>query len=450
MTNIEVSKGLKRFSATLLVLFVLLLSLVAPIDFTPLEDQPFYNRMMTRLDTFQLTKHASTQHTMVGWSQFTIVPDYSLPMAGYKPRGHFTEVHDSVYMKIMAINNGSVTAYLISADLLLFPPVLKDLILSGLPDDGKHFVYFSATHTHTSIGGWDPSLLGNILMGEYDEQWMKTLANETISHMELARSSALPAKIGYWEEDVSKYIGNRIDANAPADGKLRGIRVLRSDSTSSLFYSLGAHATLISKKLTLISADYPGEVARQLSHKYDFVQYMAGMVGSQRFEGYNTIHNFQLTAKVGELFASVVLNSTPTWMPEQLEIKTGRVNIEHGASQLRLLDDIKLRDWVFRAVSRPLQAEFTLLKIGNTLLIGTSCDFSGELAVVEGLETIANENNLKLIVTSFNGDYTGYITEDSHYCTNDDEEVMSLNWVGPFYGKYYAKSIKKIIDQAGE
>lgn len=450
MTTIEVRKGLKWLAATFLILFVLLLALVAPIDDTPLEHQPFYSRMMDKLDTFQLASYPASKSLSVGWSQFSIVPDYPLPMAGYKPRGHFTDVHDSVFMKVMAIDNGGVTAYLISADLLIFPPIVKEKILSKLPSSINEFVYFSATHTHTSIGSWDPSLLGNILMGEYDEGWVESMVDQTISHMGTAKAAMLSAKISYWDVDVSDYVGNRIEADAPVDGKLRGLIVERSDNTKALLNVLGAHPTLISKNFTSLSADYPGEIAKSLSGEFDITLFMAGTVGSQRFVGFNTTYDFQLTSKVGDLFASVILNTTSPKYAEDIEIKTGRINLEQGVSQLRLLKDVKLRDWVFSTVSRPLNAELTLLQIGNVLMVGTSCDFSGELAVVEQLESFADEHNLKLIITSFNGDYTGYITEDSHYYTSDDEEVMALNWVGPYFGQYYAETIKRIIQKSSQ
>jgi len=449
VTTVEVRKGLKWLAAALLFLFVLLLVLVAPIDYTPLENQPFYSKMMNKLDTFQLQTHPASK-TEVGWSQFSIVPDYPLPMAGYKPRGHFTDVHDTVFMRVMAIDNGAITAYLISADLLLFPPLLKDLIVSQLPQPSAEFVYFSATHSHTSIGSWDPSLLGDVLMGEYDKAWIEDIANKTVEHMGRAKDLSQPAEISYWDVDVEKYIGNRIESDSPVDGKMRGISVVRNDSSKAVLYALGAHPTLISKRLTSISADYPGEVVKTLSQEYDFVAYMAGTVGSQRFKGFIDSYDFELTEKVGDLFSSYILSAPQVSLPEKVEIKTGKVKFEHGASQLRLLNDVKLRDWVFGAVSRPLNAELTILQIGNVLMIGTSCDFSGELAVVEHLEAIANQNNLKLIITSFNGDYTGYITEDSHYNTSDDEEVMALNWVGPYFGKYYTEVIRRIISKSNQ
>jgi len=114
------------------------------------------------------------------------------------------------------------------------------------------------------------------------------------------------------------------------------------------------------------------------------------------------------------------------------------------------MKNIKLRDWVFRAVNEPLQGEVTVLKIGNVLLLGTPCDFSGEIVKSRHWDQLAEDSNIRLIITSFNGEYTGYITEDEHYSDKDDEEVRILNWVGPYFGAYYTEIVEKVIDKATE
>jgi len=94
----------------------------------------------------------------------------------------------------------------------------------------------------------------------------------------------------------------------------------------------------------------------------------------------------------------------------------------------------------------PLQGELTYLQLNDIVMIGTPCDFSGEV-YVNHIAEIAAQQNKELIITSFNGDYTGYITEDAHYETEKKEEVMTLNWVGPHYGNYFAEMINKLLSK---
>ena len=74
---------------------------------------------------------------------------------------------------------------------------------------------------------------------------------------------------------------------------------------------------------------------------------------------------------------------------------------------------------------------------------------SGELSGVFYAEwdELAKQNNLQLIVTTFNGGYIGYITPDSLY----DErfhEVREMNWYGPGNGTYFDQLIRRTIEKA--
>jgi len=387
---------------------------------------------------------------MVGWSRFSLVPDHPVPMAGYKPRNKFTGIKDTVYMRVMAFGNGATTAYIISADLLLFPPALKTMIYSKMDSMRSDFIYFSASHTHTSVGGWDPSILGRILMGEYNEAWVDELATATILHMQMAKKSMKPAKISYWEKDANKYIDNRVDSNAMVDGKFRGLKIDRIDGQKAQLFAIGAHPTMINKRLTSLSGDYPAETMKYLARDYDFTLFMAGAVGSQRFKGFEKTHDFILTDKVGKLFSSVIENAAINPLKDSMEIKTGRIKMEHGPSQLRVSANLKLRDWVFRAINKPLEGEIMLLKLGDLLMVGMPCDFAGEISVINNFEGWAASSGMKLMITSFNGEYTGYITADAHYRKEDDEELRILNWVGPYFGAYYSEIMQQLIVKAAQ
>ncbi len=440
---------IKWISGALLFVILVLFALVAPIDFTPLNQQPFYNRMMAKLDTAQIDEFEPTRPLMVGWSQFSIVPEEPRPLAGYKPRANFTDVHDSVYAKIMAFTNGTATAYMVSVDLLLFPPELKKLIYDRMPPTKSDFLYFSASHTHTSVGGWDPSLLGNVLMGKYQNEWMKAMAEKIIIHMDRAKNTMMPAVLYHWEADGEEHAINRIDksGDSPIDGKLRGISIARSDGSRGLLFTYSVHPTLISRKGTSISADYPGAASGVLQENYQFTQFLAGMMGSHGIRGFD-LYEFPLVDSIGRSVAFKINGARQIAQDSMLQLKTARIEIEHGPAQLRLTEKFKLRNWVFESVVGPLKGEIDLLKIGDILFLGTSCDFSGEINKTKRLEQKAALLNTELIITSFNGEYMGYITNDKHYLTSSHEEVRALNWVGPYYGDYYEQIILKLIERS--
>jgi neutral ceramidase len=429
------------------VIAVILFSIVGTIDRTPLIEQDFYKEMMDRLDTVSLPVHKPSQKLKAGWGKISITPDHSMPLAGYRMREQFESVHDSLYARIIGINNGSISCYLISVDLLLFPPAIKQNLEKKISKEftNRPFLYFSATHTHNGIGGWNNSLVGNLVLGDYEDAWVAKTTENLISEIKRIEKSMQPAQLSYWEVDAKEYAENRLLHGAPHDGVLRGIKFGTADSTSAQLITYSAHATSISKLSKALSGDYPNALISQLrKNDNSFGIFMAGMVGSHRLAGLSETE-FELVAKAGEVLTQKISDAKYDPAAGSVQITAAHIPIQFGPSQLRITKNWKLRNWVFSSALNPIQGELTYLQLGNIVMIGTPCDFSGELFVTHKLNELAMSQNKHLIITSFNGDYTGYITEDSHYEQLEKEEVMSMNWVGPYYGNYFSEMISTLL-----
>ena len=439
-------KALRFFLYTIVVLGLLAVLFISPINRTPIQDQPFYQSMMKQLDTLHLISNPALSKVKVGWSKFNITPSYLMPMAGYTPKDKFESVHDSAYCRVLAIDNGASMNFIVSIDLMLFPPIIKEKISKKLKSLGRnYFLYFSATHTHSSLGGWDPSLVGRFTLGSYHEEWVDQTVNSLLENLEIAKAKSIPSSISYWEADAHEFVENRLGVTSATDGKLRGIKIIRQDSSKAIAVVFSGHPTTIDLLSRVISGDYPSALINRLEKKgFDFGLFMAGMVGSHRLIGFDGEQYQKLDTiarTLGDRIESSVIQNTS----DSVSISSAHIPISYGSSQLRIEKNWKVRDWAFRAFIEPLQGEFTYLEIGNTILIGTPCDFSGEIFVNEELEKLAASHEKKLIITSFNGNYNGYITSDQHYDQVNEEEVMALNWVGPYFGKYYSDALKKII-----
>ncbi len=441
-------RWLKWLFSFIIALAVVLFSLVGPIDRTPLADQDFYKEMMSELDTVSLHTYTATKTLKAGWGKISITPDHSMPMAGYRMRDGFETVHDSLYTRIIGLNNGSISSYLISMDLLLFPPVIKQKLQKRIREEFSNkpfFLYFSATHTHNGIGGWNNSMAGNAVLGKYDEAWVTTTTEKLLAELKRIEKSMQPARISYWEADAMEYTENRLANGAPHDGTLRGMKFETADSASAQLVTFSAHATSISKKSKALSGDYPAALISQLSNQENsFGIFMAGMVGSHRLAGL-TETEFELVAKAGERLTQKISEANYDRAIDSVQVIAAHIPIQFGPSQLRISKNWKLRDWVFSLVLNPIQGELTYLQLGNIVLIGTPCDFSGELFITGKLNALAASQSKHLIITSFNGDYSGYITEDAHYEHLEKEEVMSMNWVGPYYGDYFTQMISTLL-----
>jgi neutral ceramidase len=435
----------KRFLITFIILAGILFSLIGPIDRTPLHDQSFYQDMHAQLDSLAFEKSGIKTALYAGWNKVAITPDHPMAMAGYRLREGFETVHDSLYARIIVLNTGGKPCYLISVDLLLFPPTLKQKLIEHFSKKEKQpFLYLSATHTHNGIGCWHDTTVGNVVLGNYEEAWVEETAKKIIHSIESIESKQQPTSLAYWETDAHEYAENRLKPDAPHDGLLRGLKLARADSTTAHLVSFSAHATSISKKSRSLSGDYPAALVDSLMKSTNsFGMFMAGMVGSHRLAGIDA-GEFDLVAKAGQVLSEKVRSASVSPKADSITLIAAHIPIKFGPSQLRITKDWKLRNWVFSWLVNPLHGELTYLQLNDIVLIGTPCDFSGEI-FVKHIAEVAAQQNKKVIITSFNGDYAGYITEDEHYETLKKEEVMALNWVGPYYGSYFTEMINTLL-----
>ncbi len=427
------------------VLLLVVAAMVGGIDRTPIEERDFYQAMKVRLDSVNVQSHGRSS-IRSGWGKVNLTPATTMPMAGYIPRDHFDVVHDSLFARVMVVANDQFKAAWINVDLLIFPPALRDKINEELKEmHDSTFLYLSATHTHNGVGGWDSSVGGRLIAGKYSQEWIDRSASAIVA---CVRSTTLvPSSVSFFEADASEWVENRVNVDSgKVDGKIRGLRFERADQTSGLLFTYSAHATSIQKERLELSADYPGKVIQTLEQKSTFAMFMSGMVGSHRFK-FTPENNYEFIDKIAPVLADKIWGAHYDSALVNPEIRSGRVPIAFGPAQLRLNKDWKLNNWAFRTLFRSLKGELTYLQIGEATFVATPCDFSGEIFVVDRLDSVAQRYGKKLIVTSFNGDYDGYITYDPHYEKSRKEEINSLNWVGPYYGRYFSEMIQALVQK---
>ena len=420
-------------------------ALFAPIDRTPIQEQEFFNEMVNSIDIKRLTPFNQSSIS-TSWARINITPTGTWPMAGYKLRSHFESVHDSLFARLLYLEIDARKIAIINIDLLIFPPLLNEAIKKKLDtSQSEVFIYQSATHTHNGIGGWDDSILGKFVSGTYHKEWIEDTANKIVEVIK--NQKAVKSSISYWESNTNDLVVNRIAySKGEEDGTLRGLEVTRADSTKALLFSFSAHPTSITKKSLALSADYPGKVIELIEQDFDFGIFLSGMVGSHSFENLNK-QNFDLVDLEGELVNQRIESRKNFLTQDSISISIAHVPIEFGPSQLRISKNWKARNWVLSFLFGGLRGELTYLRLGDIVMIGTPCDFSGEIFVRDNLEMFAAKYNRHLMITSFNGDYVGYITYDGHYDSIKNAETREMNWVGPYYGEYFSTMIKKLIEK---
>lgn len=441
---------IRVFSAILVVLIFIAISTLKIIDDHPITDYPEVTDTYANLEELNLVATSGQGQLKAGWAAVNITPQQAMDMAGYGPRGPYNSVLDSLYARVIFFDNGDSKAVIISLDLLMFPPILKNRIEEDLGEQGfsKEQIFLTATHTHNGFGNWEKSIAGEFAFGKFNSGNMDQMLSKINSAIQLAEGSKDQVKIAFQKIDAHELVKNRLaPESGTEDPYLRVVHLKKENGDHGMLISFSGHATNLDADTWELSRDYPGILIDQLENKgkVDFVMFAAGMVGSHNIDidipkGHERIN------KTGELLANKIIEHSEDIKYDSASMISA-VDFKIGLpkSQLRLFGKIGVRDWVFRTFFGPLQANIKFLQIGNVFFIGMPCDYSGELSINNDLDAYAAKFGKELFITSFNGNYVGYITEDSHYYSCDRDEVKTMNWVGPNMGIYFTDVIKKMI-----
>jgi neutral ceramidase len=214
-----------------------------------------------------------------------ITPKTPQWLLGYGPR-QSTGVHDPIYTRVVAMDDGHTQFYLVSSDVCLFSPGIYDEVAvelqrtAGIPR--KQF-WWSVTHTHSAPEVGPPAMskvfLANRFNHEWDREYTRELTSSLVKAVQEAKSKLEPARlqtglgmsmanINRRAKDVDGKVTLGLNPDGPADRQIGLIRIERQDgSLLALIANYAIHGTVLSGDNKLISGDAPGIVAAYLEEK---------------------------------------------------------------------------------------------------------------------------------------------------------------------------------------
>ena len=443
----------KRLLIPILLTLSLLALIFKPLDRSPLRESEYYKNTIS---SFELIKenhlgNADGDTMQVGWAKATLVPQSPLPMAGYGARKgeYYKGIEDSLWVSAVVFDNGINRSVYISMDLLIVPPNLDvNSMVEGLSINSKN-IYFTASHTHSSIGGYLEGLAGNIFGGTFEKKVLDFISDQTRKAIIEATKNLQNTRIGYASIYAADFVSNRLvgDSIGTYDPYLRIIKLVKDNGEKGVIFSYAAHATCFDHTQLNLSSDYPGKTVKILEQNsnIDFAVYGAGAVGSMKPLS---------KRKKGEQKAIEISNGISNKLIKayralgtkyEYKVYSNTIDIELREESFKLNSYIIFRPWVFKWLVGDTKKYISYLRIGDNLMVGTPCDFSGEL--VKPIEDESKNKNINLMINSFNGCYIGYITNDKWYDKTDINtyETYTMNWFGPYNGEYFSELINEII-----
>lgn len=444
-------------------ILVLVFSLIScRVDKTPYFQTTYYQKTQKRLDSLQKIRTQSEDFVEAGFSKVSISPsvgfaqDNSLmgqfkeaPLAGYgarKGKGA-TGVHDSIFVKAAAIRVGPQLVVIVGADLLIMPPNIIDEVTSMLEKKGiqRNQVFYSASHTHSSIGGWGPGFVGEQFAGPPNPNINQWLAQQIASAVTGAIADLKPARIGHGFFDAAPYTRNRlIGESGTKNNDFTFISIQQTNGRKAVIGSFGAHATTIGADNMQFSADYPGYWQRKMEQgAVDLAIFCGGSVGSQSPAGKG--EGFEKPKNIGESLAdSLQVHLTRVPLVDKMSVSTMSLKMDLPEYHIRLTTKVHLTSWLSKKLMPyPEHVYLQVIKLGNLIWLTTPCDFSGEFA--RQLKDALAAKGYQANVTSFNGSYVGYIIPGKYFYL-DAYEPKTMGWFGPYMGEYTFELLRHLTE----
>jgi hypothetical protein len=455
------NRFVKIIIATLLAFIGLILTVYTTfmewVDYQPYFHTSYYEKTKDRLEeelkTVQLTKGA----VHLGMAKVNMTPIGSdlgmdaIPMAGYGSRAEFPAkgVHDSLFIKTLALKVKEDLVIFVNADMLIIPPNVVAATQKHLNENlklNRKQLFFTATHTHASIGGFSENYVGESFSGTYSPQIVDWLGKKMAAAIELAINDLKIGKIGYDYFEAPELTRNRIVGELGQEHTTFSYIVAhQKGGKKAIMGTFSAHATTLGHKNLLFSADYPGYWYKAMEAVgYDLPIFCAGGVGSHSPEVDGEA--FEKSEKLGNaLGKKLIRDLRRVSMWDSISLAHVTLELEMPEKNVRLSNHIRLRPY-FSKFLFPLFSTNHLqsLRINKFIWTTTPADYSGESA-------LKNQNHLykkgfHSTISSFNGNYIGYLIPAKYY-HYDHYEARLMSWYGPNMGPYMEELIFRMTDE---
>lgn len=277
-----------------------------------------------------------------------ITPDTPQRLRGYNERIS-TGVHDKIYHRIVALDDGNTQFFLVSTDACSLSPKKYDHVASllnyKLGIEPSQF-WWSMTHTHSAPEICDPGiikvLLPNRFEMELDTIYTNMVEQKLVEGIIEARSSLKPARLsagwGFSQANINR---RAIDIDGKAslglnpdgavDRRIGMIRINREDGTPLvLIANYPIHGTVLGPANLMISGDVPGIVSEYVEQKIGapmlFINGAAGNLAPIYSVTSNTRYLSQFCVLLGDKIINAfqkIQNST-----NNVILKTGQLIVE--------------------------------------------------------------------------------------------------------------------------
>jgi hypothetical protein len=218
---------------------------------------------------------------------------------GYGAR-QSTGVHDPIFHRVAALDDGATQVFLVASDLCLFSPTVYDEFAEELKKQmgiEPRQVWWTVTHSHSTPEVGPPGLYDVLLKGRSEHPWDRDyhqfIQSSLLAGIGEVRSKLAPARIAITTgasraninrraRDVNGSISLGLNPDGPTDRQIGLIRLERPDGAPiGLIANYAMHGTVLGPSFVQISGDGPGIVSAYVEDKLGVpMLYINGAAGN--------------------------------------------------------------------------------------------------------------------------------------------------------------------------
>lgn len=373
----------------------------------------------------------------------------SMPLAGFGSRDGkpATGTHDDLEVKAVAFRVADQLGVMVGADALIIPPEVTEAVMHRVESElhlSRQQVYLSATHSHSSLGGWGEGRVAESFAGGFQPGVRVWFADRIVAAIAESLGDLTPAEFGQGRFDAREFVRNRlVQERGTVDPEFSFVVLKQAGGRIGVLGSYAAHATVLPAAVMQFSADYPGVWQRAVeSATGGIAVFLAGGVGSHG--PVTPTRGFEGAQLMGDGLARQLLDQLPN-VPLSRQVAFGTFGLAVSLPELnvRVSDGIRLRPWLAaHLVPAKTRTYLQAFRLQDAVWVSTPCDFSGELAL--GIKDFLRaRTGRQAVITSFNGDYVGYVVLPRYYHM-DGYEPRTMSFFGPTVPDYFDDLIRRM------
>jgi len=199
-------------------------------------------------------------------------------------------VHDQIYQRVAALNDGKTTVYFVSTEIAVMSPGYFDKVAQEIQRQlgiAPQNIWWTATHTHSAPEVGPPGVPAIFMperykqasTGESNPEYSRFIEEKLIEELKLARQKLQPARLGiglgFSTANINRRaidVGGKVDLGMNPDRPVdRQIGVIRLETLDGALIGLLAnyamHGTTLGGENLKITGDSPGVVAKYVEEK---------------------------------------------------------------------------------------------------------------------------------------------------------------------------------------